>query len=214
MELWLARHGTTEANLEGRFQGRLDFPLSAKGYREADCLAEHLKAAPPDRILCSDLRRARQTAQIIAARLGLTVEKTPLLRECSWGIIEGLTRDEIRSCYPSIAASLDGGGKRPFIPGAEGKRRLKARCLVLLKMIGRRFYLGERLLLVSHGCFLNAFVSTSLGLKPRERWPYSQNPASLTILKLPDSSGSFKLALFNYCCHLEGSLPGRLDRVN
>lgn len=214
MELWLARHGTTQANLEGRIQGRLDFPLSPKGYLEADRLAEYLKAAPPDSILCSDMQRARQTAQIVAARLGLTVEETPLLRECSWGIIEGLTREEIRRRFPSIAAYLDGGGKTPFIPGAEGKRRLKARCRVLLQMINSRFHSGERLLLVSHGRFLNALISTSLGLKPRQRWPYSQNPASLTILKAPDGAGSFRLAIFNYCYHLEGSLLGRPDRVN
>ncbi|MBV8256531.1 MAG: histidine phosphatase family protein [Actinobacteria bacterium] len=92
--LLLVRHGETDWNAEGRLQGHTDRPLNEFGRRQAARLAEELAGERIDAIWSSDLARARETAQIVAARLGLPVEFDTGLREKSWGNWEGLTAGE------------------------------------------------------------------------------------------------------------------------
>lgn len=92
--LLLVRHGETDWNAEGRLQGHTDRPLNDYGRRQAQALAEQLAGARVDAIYTSDLARARETAEIVAARLGLPVAVDPDLREKDWGTWEGLTSEE------------------------------------------------------------------------------------------------------------------------
>ncbi|MGH2402481.1 MAG: histidine phosphatase family protein, partial [Candidatus Limnocylindria bacterium] len=92
--LILVRHGVTDWNREGRWQGRLDPPLSDDGRREARLLAARLAADPalrPSRILTSTLGRAAETAEAIGVALGLAVEPEPRLMEIGAGEWEGRT---------------------------------------------------------------------------------------------------------------------------
>jgi probable phosphoglycerate mutase len=92
--LLLVRHGETDWNAEGRLQGHTDRPLNDFGRRQAKELAERLAGEGADAIYASDLVRARDTAEIIGARLGLPVVIDADLREKNWGSWEGLTGDE------------------------------------------------------------------------------------------------------------------------
>ena len=92
--LLLVRHGETDWNSEGRLQGQTDRPLSDYGRCQARELAEQLADERLEAIYTSDLARAMETAQILGARLGLTVVVDPDLREKNWGTWEGLTGDE------------------------------------------------------------------------------------------------------------------------
>jgi 2,3-bisphosphoglycerate-dependent phosphoglycerate mutase len=92
--LLLVRHGETDWNAEGRLQGHTDRPLNDYGRRQATELAERLAGETIDAIYTSDLSRARETAEIVAARLGLPVLVDAGLREKDWGTWEGLTGDE------------------------------------------------------------------------------------------------------------------------
>jgi broad specificity phosphatase PhoE len=92
--LLLVRHGETDWNAEGRLQGHTDRPLNDYGRRQAAELAERLADEGADAIYASDLVRARDTAEIIGARLGLPVVIDADLREKNWGNWEGLTGDE------------------------------------------------------------------------------------------------------------------------
>jgi 2,3-bisphosphoglycerate-dependent phosphoglycerate mutase len=88
------RHGETDWNAEGRLQGHTDRPLNEYGRRQARELAERLMDDDIAAVYASDLARARETAEILADRLGLPVVLDPDLREKNWGNWEGLTSDE------------------------------------------------------------------------------------------------------------------------
>jgi broad specificity phosphatase PhoE len=92
--LLLVRHGETDWNAAGRLQGHTDRPLNDYGRRQARELADRLAGDGIQAMYASDLSRARETAEILAARLGLDVVTDPDLREKDWGSWEGLTSDE------------------------------------------------------------------------------------------------------------------------
>ena len=96
----LARHGETEWNRVGRWQGQADPPLNDTGRQQAKALAAQLEDDEIAAVYSSDLRRARETAGIVAQRLGLPVTEERALREIDVGSWSGLTRDEVRERYP------------------------------------------------------------------------------------------------------------------
>ena len=130
--LW--RHGRTEWNAAGRFQGQLDPPLDASGHRDAAASAARLVAAGlrPDGVVvvASDLDRTVQTATALTDLLGVPLRLDARLREHGMGCWEGLTRDEVAERYPDQYADWIAG--RPVLgrggedPAAVGERALAA----------------------------------------------------------------------------------------
>mgnify|MGYP000918913880 FL=1 len=98
-ELWLVRHGQTDWNVEGRYQGQANPPLNATGLEQAACAAETLAGRTYTAIYTSDLQRARVTAEIIGRRLGMDVLVDPRLREVNQGAWEGMLSTEIQAHY-------------------------------------------------------------------------------------------------------------------
>lgn len=98
--LLLIRHGETAWNAEQRLQGHVDIPLNAEGKRQAAALGRVLLDKSLDAIFSSDLQRALQTAQAIAAPRGMDVTVDPGLRERCFGAFEGMRYDEIAVRYP------------------------------------------------------------------------------------------------------------------
>ena len=96
----LVRHGETDWNLERRWQGHIDRPLNDVGRAQARALADRLDSEPFAAVYSSDLARARETAEIVAAAHGLPVHLDPRLREADVGEWSGLTADEIERRYP------------------------------------------------------------------------------------------------------------------
>ncbi len=140
----LARHGETEWNRSGRYQGWADPPLNDTGRAQARSLAEQLRATPFDAVYSSDLRRARETAEIVAAPHGVPVATDPGLREVNVGEWSGLTRAEVERRFPD--------GERP---GGETREQHGARVLAAVERIAR-VHPGGRLLLVTHGGTMRA----------------------------------------------------------
>jgi broad specificity phosphatase PhoE len=95
--LLLARHGETDWNRDGRWQGHSDTPLNEAGRLQARELADQLDGV--DALYSSDLARARETAEIVAERLGVEVRTDERLRERGFGAWEGLTTEEIESRF-------------------------------------------------------------------------------------------------------------------
>lgn len=205
MELWLVRHGTTRANLEGRLQGTLPFPLGPEGRREILCLAARLKGQPFSAIISSTTLRARQTARLLGKRVQSPPPFfTPMLQEYHWGIIQGLTRKEIGVRYPVILKQLQNNFHHTEIPGAEGINALFKRAgsfYRLLAALEQKVGFNYPVLIISHGRFLQAFIQHFLSYDRRQGWPFSVSPASLTILE-ENLQGMRRLRLFNDTCHL------------
>jgi broad specificity phosphatase PhoE len=145
--LLLARHGETEWNREGRWQGWADPPLNETGQRQARELAEQLRSTPFDAVYSSDLQRAHETAMIVAEPHGVPVVADPGLREIDVGSWSGLTRAEIDERFP--------GRERP---DGETREEHLTRVLHTVERIARA-HAGERLLIVSHGGTMRALRS-------------------------------------------------------
>jgi len=140
----LARHGETDWNRDGRWQGWADPPLNDAGLEQARALAEELRATPFDAVYSSDLRRARETAEIVAEPHGVPVVVDAGLREIDVGSWSGLTRAEIDERFPN--------GDRP---DGETREEHRARVVAAFERLARA-HGGERILVVSHGGTLRA----------------------------------------------------------
>jgi probable phosphoglycerate mutase len=143
--LLLVRHGETDWNAEGKLQGHTDRPLNEYGRRQAQTLADRLAGESIDAVYASDLSRARETAEIVGEKLGLTVAVDPDLREKNWGNWEGLTSDERLHIAYEGETSAD-----------HRERTLRA----MQRIVER--HPGERIVVVTHGGSLRrlqAFVS-------------------------------------------------------
>jgi probable phosphoglycerate mutase len=141
--LLLARHGETDANRERRWQGQTQTALNDTGREQARTLARELAAEPPDAIFCSDLDRARETAEIIGAEVGRPVFPEPKLREVDVGSLAGKSVTEMHGDWARPLDYLL--AKQPEIFEEMRTRVIDA----LFEIAAARD--GERVLVVTHG---------------------------------------------------------------
>ena len=127
MSLWLARHGETSENAEGRILGRRDPPLSAAGVAQAEALAGRLKNAAIVAVWASPLRRARETAEIVGRALGLEPVVLADLAESARGDWEGRRVAELAEESPDLYAAFIAGDPAFRFPGGESMAEQRAR---------------------------------------------------------------------------------------
>jgi len=198
LHLMLVRHGETDWNVQRRYQGQTDVPLSGFGMRQAELVAERLTGDKINAVYASDLSRAWETAQIIAGKSGLEVFPEPRLRELKFGILEGLTFEEAEKQYPEmIAAWLDNFNNTP--DGAETIDQFTARIVSLLDNL-RGEHDQQVVLLVGHGGSLSEILRVILGLSPEKRWYLEMENASLSEVLISEDYVSLKR--LNDTCHL------------
>jgi broad specificity phosphatase PhoE len=163
--VYLARHGQSDWNAAGRWQGHADRPLTALGLRQAADLAEELAGVTLDAVYSSDLRRARETAAAVAGPRGLTVETLAALREVDVGSWSGLTRAQARARFPD--------GFRRWTEGGHGWEdgepydRMSKRVVDAVRRIAAE-HDGESVLVVSHGGPIRALHAAARGLDVSE----------------------------------------------
>src|ERR1022692_3677904 len=107
--VFLARHGQTAYNLEGRFQGQLPVPLDDTGRAQAAELAERAAAHDFAKLWCSPLLRARETADVVAARIGLEPHEDPRLMETDAGAWTDRSFANVQAEAPDAFAAFVGG---------------------------------------------------------------------------------------------------------
>jgi probable phosphoglycerate mutase len=167
--LYLARHGETDWNAAGRWQGQTDIPLNSRGREQALDIAGRLRAEGIASVASSDLLRARETAGIVAGALGLEIGRVDAaLRERRFGCFEGLTREEVAARYPEAwAGYLADPGPAP--PGGESREALVSRLVPAVLEAAR--LLAPPLLVVMHGGSMRALLAEHLGSMPRPSSP-------------------------------------------
>jgi probable phosphoglycerate mutase len=159
----LIRHGQTDWNLEGRYQGQSDVPLNETGRAQAGILAQQLQGQSFAAIYSSDLERARETAEIIAASVHLPVTVEPRLREIDQGEWEGQLVDVIKARYAELwqQRTLDPACVRS--PGGETVGEVAQRVVAALDAIAR-LHPNAAVLIVSHGLALATVICKVHGI--------------------------------------------------
>ena len=157
----LARHGESDWNRDKRWQGLADRPLTEHGREQGRALAERLADTELDAVYASDLRRARETAEIVAATKGLGVTTVPGLREVDVGSWSGLTRVEAEERFPDGYARWLAGGEG-WTDG-ETYEELGARVVGAIRQIAEEND-GGRALVVAHGGSVRAVHAAALGV--------------------------------------------------
>lgn len=197
--LVLVRHGETSANLDGVWHGSIDTPLTERGRRQAERVAEYL-AAEGDALAAlysSPLQRARHTAEAIARSLALEVSLEPELREYHLGLWEGRTYrelHEVQNLWHHMRRDPD------YAPhGGESPKQVAGRFTGALRAIAER-HRGQRVAVVAHG----GALSMGLGLLLEgdyARWSRVMDNCAVTELAF---AGEVSLLRFNLVDHLAG----------
>lgn len=188
LRLLFVRHGTTKANQEKRFLGRLDSPLSEQGEGEVKALAARLKNEKISHVISSPLLRASQTASVIAAEHNLPVTIDERLIELDYGSWDGMTWQEV--------GMLDFAGRQAWLEdgvsyaphGGETMTTVAARVGATLQE-WRATINPEAgaVVAVFHGAALAAALCTLLDTPLRGLWPYRAKPASLSEVQWFDA---------------------------
>lgn len=199
--LVVIRHGETLWNRATRIQGHTDISLSALGLVQAERLAQALADEQLAAIYASDLSRARQTAEAVAAPHGLPVRQDSGLRERAFGRFEGLSWQEIDQGYPEDAARWR--RREPDFPvgGGESLLAFSARCLDAARRAAAA-HPGQTIALVAHGGVLDCLyrAATRVALDAPRSWQLG----NATINRLLATPEGFTLVGWNDDQHLAG----------
>ncbi len=202
----LIRHGETDWNAAGRWQGRAPVPLNDVGMQQAQRLGQYLAAHGPriDALYSSDLKRALQTAAAIAAPQGLTVLPEPGLREVDLGDWQGLTRAEAEAWdaerYATYVTAR--GGSPP--PNGESWDQVKARARSAFDHLTAHHNGSSTVALVSHGGTIGRLIESLFG--PIERPTLSNT--SITVLEQGTPGEGWELVRVAWSPHLSDAPLG------
>jgi len=201
----LARHGVTAHTLDKRFSGRsTDLPLAENGVRQAQALAQELlERGRVDALVSSPVRRARDTAEIVGAALGLPIELDEGFAEAEFGEWDGHTFAEVRSRWPQqLEAWLSSTDIAP--PGGESFSEVRDRVDVARRALLER-YAGQRVLVISHVTPIKTMVGLAIDAPLGSLFRMHMAPCSLTTLQWWND-GNSSMASFgesNYLRHID-----------
>ncbi len=204
--LILVRHGETEWNRTLRFQGQSDVELSDVGIREAERVSDRLSGEQIDTIYASDLTRAARTAQIIACRHDMSdsIHYTPMLRELSFGDMEGLTFNEIERDHRDVFDIHDWIERslQVCFPNGEGLTDLATRTKQFTESLDGQVA-DRSTLLVGHGGALQVLICQLLGMDLSCWWRIRLSSCSVSVIEHYPHCPT--LTLLNDVCHLNHS---------
>ncbi len=198
--VFLVRHGETQWNAELRVMGQLDIPLNERGRAQARRTAELLAQEKFSAIYASDLVRAVETAQIIAAPHRIDVIAVPQLREARYGLWEGLTRQEVLERFPEEyqMRRTDPANFRPS--GGESRKELYERASRIFSELVAQ-HPRQKILIVSHGGTIRAILRYVLGLGPGNGH-FAVDNCGITIIDKEDND-FYEVFTVNSIFHLQ-----------
>ena len=176
MKICLIRHGETDWNSLGKYQGREDIPLNKTGIEQIQRVANYLKKSKWDEIVTSPLSRAKMSAEIIRKEIGLReIHEEADFMERDHGKISGMTKEEAQRIFP------DGNYE-----GMEPTEKLQDRTIKALMKWAEHFN-GKNIIIVSHGAALNSILSGLSGNKIEMGKAISRNGCITLLEKQEDT---------------------------
>lgn len=175
------RHGETEWNFLGKYQGQAEVPLTEKGREQARLLAKNFPSDKLDAIYSSDLSRAMETAGFVADRFNIKVNPEPAFREMNFGDWEGLTYKEISARWQG---EMEQFLKRPDIlkvPNGENFPSLQQRATTkLYELIAKHD--GQIIAVTAHGGVLRTLLADALEMPLKNIWRIRQENTAVSIV--------------------------------
>ncbi len=208
MEVYLVRHGETEGNLEKRYMGWTETPLSKRGIRQAEEAGFFLAGQNICGLHCSDLQRAVVTARIIGTGCGLEPVVTPLLREINFGRWEGLTYNQIEASHGDAIRLWHDDPLRKSAPGGETLTAVYERMRRFLDRLANEAGDGKRIAAVSHGGAIRALLYKVLNIGKSNLWEIKIDNASVSLFRR--EGDRYKVVYYNRTDFLE---PGKSSEV-
>lgn len=194
----LIRNGETDWNIQGRWQGWVSVPLNEHGKQQVQALANFVRNIGMSALYASDLKRARQTAEILAERLGFEPIFDERLRERNIGQWQGLTVEEMRDWYPEEYEGIRNDPMNYPVPGGESRQQAQQRLLGAFNDILTQVK-GETVGIVSHTTALKALM---VALIPDYQDRDLGNTAVTTLVRQDDDQ--WQLVAEDDLLHLEG----------
>lgn len=196
--IFLVRHGETDWNREGRFQGKMDIPLNSLGRDQAAAAAKALESADIDIVVSSPLSRAAETALSTASFAGLRVEVDEDLKEIDHGLWEGHTAEEVEKLWPGMLGTWHSHPEKVIMPEGESLEDVQNRAWAALEDLFPAP--GERIALFSHDAVIKVLLCRVLGCPLSSFWRFRIANGSITLLEA-DAKG-ISLLVMGDACHL------------
>ena len=207
--LLLVRHGETNWNREGRFQGQIDIPLNAKGQAQAQAAALFLKKFQLNRAYTSSMARPRQTAEAILSAQTKAVPLTSCsgLIEIAHGEWEGCLEEEIKAGWPDLLAAWQCDPHTVEMPSGESIQQVWQRSVQTWKLIVAGLNNNETALVVAHDAVNKTILCYLLGLSPADIWAVKQGNGGVSVIDYGlDGHGEAVVSGLNLTGHLGGVL--------
>lgn len=199
IKLYFIRHGETEWNITGRYQGSADVSLSEKGRAQAADTTECFRPVHLDGIFSSNLVRAADTARGIADTHHMPVKINPELRELDFGKWEGLTFTEIEKRWPGALDTMYDSPSKLIIEGGETFPHMQVRAMHAIRQI-IALGDGKTYAIVSHGGTIRTIICGLLDLPLDKAWDFRQANANISCIEY--YGGRNWLSLLNSTSHL------------
>ncbi|MFV0462692.1 MAG: histidine phosphatase family protein [Nostocoides sp.] len=201
------RHGETEHNAAGIWQGHLDSPLSADGEEQASAAAAVLAGYAPAVVAASDLSRARVTGQAVADAVGRPLVVDGRFREVHAGRWQGMSGDEVQRDYPEDMDRLMRGEDFPRGVTGETLADVSERCRAGVGDLLRQLPEGATAVIATHGVAGRAIVADLIGLTQSQAWTTLAGLGNCHWAEVTESRTGWRLQAWNVAVLAGASLP-------